>query len=151
MNPDSFLQLADSIKDNGAAGARSATSRAYYSVFHSTLATLNKVGVALSQSANSHTHAIHCLLNLPSENAKSAGSLLGDLHGQRIRADYRLQDSKPDASGVAKLAVEQAKKLQMFLMLLSQEIDSAQESRDKLRKALVGYCEFRGVRYSEVK
>lgn len=145
MKAHEFLTLADSICNQGPAGARSATSRAYYGVFHLALAALSETGVVISENSNSHSNAAQCLQNVPSENAKNAGSLLGILHGSRVQADYRLKTLDADNLTVAKLAIAQARRIESFLMQFRKELET---NRDAIRNALVSYCRMRGVKFT---
>ncbi len=147
MKATEFLELAEKICDSGPAGARSATSRAYYGVFHLALTTMRSTGVELSQNANSHSNAAQCLLAMPSENAKKAGSLLGDLHGSRVKADYRLSNADAENPVAAKLAIAQARKIEGFLTSLLLEIAAR---KDEIQIAMMNYCRLRGVSFTEL-
>lgn len=84
-----FLKAAKKLADRPTeAERRTAVGRAYYAAFHHARAYLMREGVALP-SARSHD-ALRKALRLKDE---VAATLIGALQKQRVKADYRLQET----------------------------------------------------------
>jgi uncharacterized protein (UPF0332 family) len=87
-----FIQLAGKLAtaNPDEVTCRCAVSRAYYGAFHLALAFLRDLGIVLPANATAHATLQHYLIASGYPEARRAGTLLSDLHGDRIRADYRL-------------------------------------------------------------
>jgi hypothetical protein len=144
MHPSAFIAIAESTASSGPAGARSAVSRAYYGAFHIALNALKSIGVVMHGNGTSHVKTVQCLQQLPNENAKKAGQLLGDLHSYRLKADYRLEKPFQEKEQEAAYAIFQAKEVER---LLAEMLRSA--SPKDLKSSIVKICQVLGVAYSE--
>jgi hypothetical protein len=114
MEADEFLSFSGRVVSYGKAGARSAISRAYYSVFHLAHETLEVLGSAPPRSGSSHNLIPFFLRCSSHPNAVAAASLIADLHNDRIKADYRLRDDKVETQAYAMIAVETADRVRLF-------------------------------------
>jgi hypothetical protein len=134
ISGDQFLELAGRLAATagGEAECRTAVSRAYYGAFHLALTLIQDLGFSIPANANAHAIVQRYLIGAGHTDAQRAGSLLSSLHADRIRADYRLQDSR--------LADVQFTRLRVAL---AQEIRSALAAcrRDSVREAVI-----RGIR-----
>jgi len=114
MRADDFIEFAGRVAGLGAAGARSAVSRAYYGALHLAAALLEELGVPLPAG---RTHGIVPILlqNSGDDDARIAGRLLSDLHSDRIKADYRLKNVDVETLRFAMLCVERAHEIRALL------------------------------------
>lgn len=102
MKPDEFLKLADRLSKAGdPASCRSATSRAYYAVFHATIALLSTKGFAFKQIERSHTKLVQTLQNSKDATVSSVGDEMSDLLAERRKADYDLFKAAPEGRSTA--------------------------------------------------
>lgn len=90
MDGREFISVAaDLVKGKSEAHWRSAVSRAYYGVFHGAKELLaRKKSVRIMRGSGAHGELRTWLLNQSDDELVRAGSDLGDLHSQRLRADY---------------------------------------------------------------
>ena len=112
MDPRDFRNLAVDlvvIKNAGAAHFRTAIGRAYYAAFHVASQVLNALQLPPAENAQGHVQAVRLLQQSGDPTLETAGGLLGDLHGDRILADYQLKraDVEPikSAQASAEIAV----------------------------------------------
>ena len=116
MNGDDFINLAGKLATSrDEASLRSAVSRAYYGAFHLVLAFLEDIERTVPRNANAHVQVARKLQSAGQSDAYRAGSLLRDLHTERIKADYRLDNRRIGTSAFAKLCVETASEIQAAL------------------------------------
>ncbi|WP_254511585.1 hypothetical protein [Anatilimnocola floriformis] len=115
MKPDEFIDYAELLAVQPTVippQARSITSRAYYGAFHlaaSFVASLTKV--------KHSKHDAHVwLLASRHPDAFEAGKLLAMLNNNRIKADYRLEDSRVELPAAARMNVECARDVQRLLI-----------------------------------
>ena len=109
MTGDDFIHLAGKLATSvDEAALRSAVSRAYYGAFHLALQFLEDIERRIPRNAQAHVQATRTLQNSAHPDAYRAGSLLGDLHTERIKADYRLDDKRVGTSAFARTCVETA-------------------------------------------
>lgn len=113
MNGKEFIDLAGRLVASGstsdsAARCRSAISRSYYGAFHCAAAVLEELGKPPLKNAQGHRETINTLLRSKIAAACEAGGFIDDLHTSRIRADYRLEDTRSENIQNAKLSVEDA-------------------------------------------
>lgn len=109
MEPREFLKLAEQlavIQNAGPAHYRTAIGRAYYASFNFASQVLAKLGFPLAKNANGHQQAVRLLQQGADGVLETVGGLLGDLHADRIRADYDLQRSGVENLKAAQVAVE---------------------------------------------
>ena len=85
MNPEEFISFAARVVGYGPAGARSAVSRAYYGAFHAAVFILDELGCAPPRNATSHKLISEFLGCSSHVSARSAATLLSDLHSRRLR------------------------------------------------------------------
>ncbi len=94
MDPNDFLALAAQLISLGAEAAlRTAVSRAYYGAFHSAVALIREMGVALPVGPESHQKVRYCLMESGELSGLEAGTALQTLRKHRNRADYDLAAS----------------------------------------------------------
>lgn len=139
MTGDEFIGLAGKLAVGAASGEaayRSATSRAYYGAYHLAISLLADLSYSLPANANGHVFAQRVLTGSDHPAARQAGFLLGDLHTDRIKADYKLQNSAAGTQRFAKLRVEAAIAIQTGLS--SYAIEPA---RSELAAAIAAYLQ----------
>ena len=137
MTGDDFIGLAGKLAVSAASGEaafRSAVSRAYYGAYHIAIALLEDVGQPLPANANGHVFAQRVLIGAGHPAARQAGFLLGDLHGDPIKADYKLQNRVVGTQQFAKLRVEAAISIQAALSTYAIE-----PARSELAEAIAAY------------
>jgi uncharacterized protein (UPF0332 family) len=103
-----FAQFASQLAQDTSLGPveyRSAVSRAYYGAFHSAQAFLRNVKIAMPSS---HGAVWQTLISCQDQALMIAGSDLQDLHSNRRRADYDLNDLKIETQKNARSAVSKA-------------------------------------------
>jgi hypothetical protein len=114
MRANEFTAFAERLAVQPAttpAGIRSASSRAYYGAYHQTREFLLALGFATGQQHNLQLWFIDCTEPI----AHELGKLLGELQSDRILADYRLEQSKPEEPCSARLSVERARRIETLL------------------------------------
>src|SRR2546428_3167186 len=111
MHPRLFLELAELLLDgNGPAACRTVISRAYYAVFHTVQEFFELMGFA-PPKRDYHIIVQRRLLASGDNELANMGSDLGDLHQQRIRADYRLADKGPEGLRQARAVANEARRM----------------------------------------
>jgi len=125
MDPSEFVTFSAQIAARGSVGARSAVSRAYYGVFHLAISLLDEFGCAPPRNGKSHSLVPQFLQCSPHPEAQLAGALLGDLHSDRIKADYRLNNPQVETLQFAKGNVETAVQVQSSLDALREACGDA--------------------------
>src|SRR5580693_5937170 len=106
MSPEEFLTLGEELVErNTPACCRSAISRAYYGVFNAVGQLMRDSGLHLTEGSAEHGKVWQDLLNCGVQDLVKAGSQLGELHGMRIKADYRMQFRQPEEYKTAKFWV----------------------------------------------
>jgi len=113
MRPIDFLVLADELLRSRPipAGHRTSISRAYYAAHHHIKAFLERVGVTVKTGPESHSDVWSHLAHIDDVELERVGSDLCDLRDDRNRADYDLDDARPERANNAKLVVEQVQGL----------------------------------------
>jgi hypothetical protein len=94
---NSFIDLAGKLAASTTCDeimCRTAVSRAYYGTFHLALDFLKELQVTIPRNASAHVVAQRYLVSSGNSDAVKAGRIIADLHSDRIRADYRLDDSR---------------------------------------------------------
>jgi hypothetical protein len=115
MKPDEFIDYAARLAVQPTVvppQARTITSRAYYGAFH--LAA--RFVANLTQISRSKHDAHVWLMASQHADAHEAGKLLAMLNSRRIKADYRLDESRPELPASARLSVEYARDVQRLLL-----------------------------------
>ena len=116
MTGDEFINLAGKLATSADEAAhRSAVSRAYYGAFHLASAYLDEIERSVPRNSNAHVQIARKLQSAGQADAIRAGSLLGDLHSDRIKADYRLDDVRAGTSAFARICVETAHEIRSAL------------------------------------
>ncbi|MFM9963756.1 MAG: hypothetical protein ACKV2Q_21310 [Planctomycetaceae bacterium] len=116
MTGDDFIILAGKLATStDEASLRSAVSRAYYGAFHLAFQFLGDIERPVPQNAIAHVYVARQLQCSGHPDAFRAGSLLGDLHTERIKADYRLDNPRIGTTAFARLCVERASEIQTLL------------------------------------
>ena len=64
--------------------------RAYYASFHFAVRALDELGFPPARNANGHAQVVRLLQQCGDSTLAGAAGILGDLHGNRIKADYEL-------------------------------------------------------------
>ena len=107
MTPREFHKLALELSArDDEASLRSATSRAYYAVFHASREFLGRLGFQLRQSDQAHAAIYRRLTGSKDVQLRKAGDSLMQLKRLRNRADYDI--SQPYSTSEARTAVQEA-------------------------------------------
>ena len=93
------------------ASLRSAISRAYYGAFHLSRNMLAEMGFRCHVRENEHLFVHRHFANCRQAQALEVGGLLANLHENRKKADYDLDDARAETQGLAILCVERADRL----------------------------------------
>jgi len=95
MNPRDFLQIAkDLLKIDEPAKCRTAFNRSYYAAYNVGVYLLEEAGIRISKSYSGHHELNDRLGNCGIKMLEEAQSKLANLGSQRIKADYRMNDSR---------------------------------------------------------
>ena len=96
MQAGEFITLSGKLAamNLGAAGARSAVSRAYYGAFHLAKGVLDEFASAPPRNGNGHVLVPAFLESANHVDSTIAARLLQDLHTARIKVDYQLGDTR---------------------------------------------------------
>lgn len=124
MNGDEFIEFAGKLAArtrSDAATCRTATSRAYYGAFHTARALLRELGYIAPTLANVHVFVQHYLIGSGQSDAQRAGRFLGELHSDRIKADYRIDLLAVEDPRFAQASVELAHRCLSALRACEQE------------------------------
>lgn len=136
MDANEFIELAGKLVGQGKPGARSAVSRAYYGAFHMAMALLDEFATSPGATPQAHVLVSNFLLTTGNADAKHAGRLLSDLHGERIKADYRIDNASVETITFAQVAVETAHEIRNKLNSYSGTCDSDEATVLDLRAAI---------------
>jgi hypothetical protein len=137
MTPHEFITFAGKLAAMGSGGeaaVRSAVSRAYYGAFHLAREFLDELTVTVPANLRSHAFVRQCLIGSGVADAVFAGGALHDLHTERIRADYELEDARFRTFVYARARVEKAETIRSLLDGFRQE-----PARSELRDAINAY------------
>lgn len=117
MTGDDFIAVAGKIAAtySDPANCRTAISRAYYGAFHLARSFLDGMGIKPPRNANTHVFIQHRLAGSGHPAAGKVASLLGDLHEDRLHADYRLDRKQIETVEHARASVERAMRIQTTL------------------------------------
>lgn len=119
-----FIQLGGKLAaaaEPDEVACRTAVSRAYYGVFHLALAFLSDLGIVIPANANAHAAVQRYLIGCGHPDAQHAGTILADLHSDRIKADYRLDDPRFERVAFSRLKVALAHDARSALAACGQE------------------------------
>jgi hypothetical protein len=112
MDPREFQGLASQLSLNAnPASCRSAISRAYYAIHHVAADFIRSGSITISKGSSSHGEVIKFLGNCGDEDVETVGSKLSDFQGERVAADYHLDDMSVEENKSAELWVKLAGKL----------------------------------------
>ncbi len=91
MDGKDFIQVAkDLTKGLSEAHWRSSISRSYYAAFHRSRQFVVRKGTQVPPTGNAHMIVRDCLIASKDPEVSALGSILGDLHAKRRKADYDL-------------------------------------------------------------
>jgi len=113
MNPREFKYLALRLAHHGSTTAefRSSINRAYYAAYNVGVEFLRDIGTKVRNSPEGHSDVINGLSYSKDKELEIIGSQLDDLRSDRIKADYRMDNSEIETQGKAKIAISQAIKM----------------------------------------
>jgi uncharacterized protein (UPF0332 family) len=134
MTGNDFIAVAGRIAAtySDAASCRTAISRAYYGAFHLGKSFLADIGITPPRNANTHVFVQHRLAGSGHLEAIKVASLLGDLHEDRLHADYNLDRKHIETVAHARASVERAMRIQTVLNeCMSAESKAAIEEYEK--------------------
>ena len=136
MNAADYINFAAklAVTYSDAASCRSTISRAYYGAFHIVKSLLDQLGSRPPRNANAHVFLQHRLTNCGHAPAVEAGRLLGDLHMDRINADYNLVKRQVETIGYARLRVVAARRIQNLI-----ESCDDDEARQQIKAGIAEY------------
>ena len=136
MDATEFITLSGKLVAMGAAGARTAVSRAYYGSFHLALAVLlEKAGESCGNS-RAHKLVTIYLRSVDQPDAIAAADLLADLYTDRIKADYRLDLMTTEDARFAMNGVESAREIERRLAKFRLACDSDPTLPTRLRDGI---------------
>lgn len=116
MDPHDFHRLAAQlVHSSHAAELRTAISRAYYATYHVGAALLEAMGFRLSRGPAGHGDVRNRLSNSGDLAVMRVGNQLGQLHSQRIAADYHLHNTNVENPKTAQAVVQQAGRMIQIL------------------------------------
>lgn len=142
MEPREFIDFSGQIAaraNTGAAGARSAVSRAYYGAFHAAAQFLEEIGCGVPANGHSHNLIPQCLQNALNDDLKTAGSLLSDLRTERNRVDYRLSQPRCESFPYARIAVETAVRIQRLIEAVLADVRADEALLEKIQVSINEY------------
>jgi hypothetical protein len=118
MTGNDFITVAGKIAASYSdpASCRTAIGRAYYGAFHLAKSFLAEVGTQPPRNSNAHVFIQHRLAGCSHGTARMIASLLGDLHEDRLHADYDLDNRRVETVACARACVERALRIQAALM-----------------------------------
>jgi len=118
MTGDDFITMAGKMAAtySDPASCRTSIGRAYYGAFHLAKSFLAGLGIAWPRNANTHVFIQHRMAISGHETASKIAILLGDLHGDRLDADYQLQNQRIETVRCARASVERATRIQTALI-----------------------------------
>lgn len=138
MEAIEFIELAGKLATGGKSGARSAVSRAYYGAFHLAMQLLGEYAAAPTANGQAHALVQNYLQGVKNTDANEAGVLLSDLHGERLKADYRLSNEKAETLQFAMQAVEAAHainvRLNAYRLSCRDNPDAVRDLREAIEK-----------------
>jgi uncharacterized protein (UPF0332 family) len=92
MDGKDFIQVAkDLIKGASEAHWRSSISRSYYAAFHISRRFVLRKGGGVPQTRDAHMMVREYLIGSNDPEVSALGTILGDLHAKRRKADYDLE------------------------------------------------------------
>ncbi len=136
MDPDEFVKLSAKLVGMGRPGARSAVSRAYYGSFHKAVKMLAEVASVPPGSQKSHVISVEYLKSCGHSDGIKAGRLLGDLHADRLKSDYRLDDAAVETMQFAMIAVESAAEFGRLLDAFRRSCESDETVLQRLKAGI---------------
>lgn len=137
MQPRLFLKLADELaKAGGPAECRSAISRAYYAVFNAADLFLDSMGI-VRPKGEYHIAVQRRLLGSNDAALVKLGSTLGDLHQERIYADYHLSDARSENKKAAEAAVLKGEKMIAMLDACAADPIRWTKAKDAMSRLIV--------------
>ncbi len=136
MNASDYISFAAKLAAtySDAASCRSGISRAYYGAFHNARSLLDELGSRPPKNANAHVFVQHRLANCGHAPAVEAGRLLGDLHTDRLNADYNLLKRQVETIDYARVRVVAARRIQNLIEACDQD-----EAREQIKVGIAEY------------
>ena len=135
MDPRDFLNLANELlKDDKPSNNRTAISRSYYAAYNVAVHLLEKSSANIQKNTSGHGEVKNYLGNCGIKDLEEAQSKLTALHGDRIKADYRLKEYKAEKKDNAVKAVLTSK-----LIIDTFDRYNSREKRKNLAKGVEIY------------
>jgi len=107
MDPKDFLQIAKNLlKSDKPANCRTAFNRSYYAAYNVGVYLLEEAGIRIRKSYAGHRELNDYLGNCGIKMLEQAQSKLVNLGSQRIKADYRMDDSRVEKINNAQKAIK---------------------------------------------
>ncbi len=136
MEPSEFLIFAGKAVAFGKAGARSASSRAYYAVFHQARILIEQLGNEKCGAGSAHNLVRQYLGATGNPQAVPASQKLSDLQRRRLQADYDLNNSRAETIHFAQASVEISTEVQKLLQAFRAACETDAATRDDLLIAI---------------
>ncbi len=140
MNGEEYIALAGRLVASIALGSpearfRTAASRAYYGAYHLAVAALTTWGLKVKQNAYGHQDVYNLFWGSGHAEARKVASLLDDLRTERIKADYRMDDSRFQEPRAAMMCVEMAEDAKRYLERCHSDAQAIQQGIQQWRLA----------------
>jgi len=136
MDAQDFIDLSTKLAGMGKAGARSAVSRAYYGAFHLAIETLDEAASSPHANGKAHNLVPIFLKCAGHRDGTAAGNLLADLHSDRVKVDYKLENESVETLSFAQLGVETAQKICTHLQAFRQACADDDQLHTKLNNEI---------------
>jgi len=112
MDPKDFYTLAEKLSQtDDPAHCRSAISRAYYAVYNHAVNILRDWGFEVENRPSGHKEVQYRLFYSNDTDFQHISTQLGDLLGDRVKADYRLDQPGIESQRTAKSKVSLVKRI----------------------------------------
>ena len=140
MSGEEYIALAGRLVTSTALGSPearfpTAASRAYYGAYHLAVAVLTTWGLKVKQNAYGHQEVYNLFWGSGHAEARKVASLLDDLRTERIKADYRMDDSRFQEPRTAMMCVEMAEDAKRYLENCRSDAVAIQEGIQQWRLA----------------
>ncbi len=125
MEPREFFFIAkDLLRTPKPSYCRTAINRSYYAAYNVAVGLLERSGVMVRKSGVGHGEVAKYLRNCGLIDIEDAQTKLTNLAGQRIKADYRLNDNFAEKAKNAEKAVRTAESILKTFDLYSSNSDT---------------------------
>lgn len=135
MDPRDFHKLAsDLVKNNASANLRTAIGRAYYSVYNVGLEILKGMGFSVRSGPEAHGRIRMQFACCGIAIIEEAASKMGDLHSNRIQADYFLKNKTVENQKTVEAIIKNAESV-----IIAFDSCNSEPIRTKVTKAIQAY------------